>query len=106
LVLMLSPFAPHMAEELWEQLGQAGGISAARWPEHDEAVARHAEIIVPVQVNGKVRARLTVSADISDDELRGTALADPHVVRHLEGKTVRKVVITAGAARLVSVVAS
>jgi leucyl-tRNA synthetase len=106
LVLMLSPFAPHMAEELWEALGHAGGITAASWPEHDEAVARHAEITVPVQVNGKVRARLTVAADIADDELRETALADVQVMRHLAGKTVRKVVIAAGPARLVSVVAS
>jgi leucyl-tRNA synthetase len=106
LVLMLSPFAPHMGEELWEQLGHTGGVTAAGWPKHDEAVARLAEITVPVQVNGKVRGRVTVPADIGDDELQKAALADPQVARHLEGKTVRKVVVAAGAARLVSVVAS
>ncbi len=76
------------------------------WPTLRRGGRPQAEITVPVQVNGKVRARVTVPADIPDDELREAALADPQVVRHLEGKTVRKVVIAAGTARLVSVVAS
>jgi leucyl-tRNA synthetase len=102
LVRMLSPFAPHMAEELWERLGHSGGIAAAGWPSFDEAVARAEEIVIPVQVNGKVRARLTVPADTNEERLRELALADPQVVKHLEGKTVRKVVVAGG--RLVSVV--
>jgi leucyl-tRNA synthetase len=107
LVLMLSPFAPHMCEELWEQLGHPNGVVAAGWPEFDEAVARADEIVVPVQVNGKVRARLTVAADISEDALKEAALADPQVVKYLEGKTVRKVVVAGGqGSRLVSVVVS
>ena len=77
LVLMMSPFTPHMAEELWEMLGHAGGVVAAGWPTFDEAVAKADEIVVPVQVNGKVRGRLTVPADTSDDQLRELALADP-----------------------------
>jgi leucyl-tRNA synthetase len=105
LVLMLSPFAPHMAEELWEALGHTGGVVAAGWPQFQESVARAAEIVVPVQVNGKVRARLTVSADASDDQLRELALNDPQVRKHVEGKTVRKVVMAGGqAGKLVSVV--
>ena len=76
---MISPFAPHMAEELWETLGHAGGVVAAGWPAFDEAVAKADEIVVPVQVNGKVRARLTVPADTSEDQLRELALADPQV---------------------------
>ena len=107
LVLMVSPFAPHMAEELWEQLGHSGGIAAAGWPAFDPEVAKSAEIVVPVQINGKVRARLTVEADVSEDRLREAALADPQVAKHLEGKTVRKVVIAgSGAARIVSIVVS
>jgi leucyl-tRNA synthetase len=102
LVRMISPFAPHMAEELWERLGHSGGIVAAGWPAYDEAVAKADEIVVPVQINGKVRARLTVPADTSEERLRQIALSDPAVVKHLEGKTVRKVVIAAG--RLVSIV--
>jgi leucyl-tRNA synthetase len=106
LVLMLSPFAPHMAEELWEQLGHPGGVVAAGWPQFQEEVARAEEVVVPVQVNGKVRARLTVAADSSDDRLKELALADPQVLRHLEGKTVRKVVVAGGqAGRIVSIVA-
>jgi leucyl-tRNA synthetase len=103
LVRMISPFTPHMAEELWELLGHTGGIVAAGWPSFDEAVAKAEEIVIPVQINGKVRARLTVPAGTPEDRLREFALADPQVVRHLEGKTVRKVVVAAG--RLVSIVA-
>jgi leucyl-tRNA synthetase len=106
LVLMLSPFAPHMAEELWERLGHRGSVVGAGWPSFEESVAKAEEIVVPVQVNGKLRARLTVSADASDDELRELALADPQVMKHLEGKTVRKVVVAGGQARLVSIVAT
>jgi leucyl-tRNA synthetase len=106
LVLMLSPFAPHMAEELWERLGHTDGVVATGWPAFDETVAKAEEIVVPVQVNGKVRARVTVAADITEDQLREVALADSHVKKNLEGKTVRKVVVAGGAAsRLVSIVA-
>jgi leucyl-tRNA synthetase len=105
LVLMLSPFAPHMAEELWEVLGHKEGVTAAGWPQFQEAVARAQEVVVPVQVNGKLRARLTVSADTSDEQLKEAALADPQVQKHLEGKTVRKVVVAGGATgRLISIV--
>jgi leucyl-tRNA synthetase len=107
LVLMLSPFAPHMAEELWESLGHKGGIVNAGWPVYQESVARAEEIVVPVQVNGKVRSRLTVAVDATDDALRALALADPQVVRHLDGRSVRKVVIASGAqGKLVSIVAN
>jgi len=73
LVRMLSPFAPHMCEELWEALGHPGGIVAAGWPVFDKAVAKASEIVVPVQVNGKVRGRVTVPADAGDDQLREAA---------------------------------
>ena len=106
LVLMISPFAPHMAEELWELLGHSGGVTAAGWPQFQEAVARASEITVPVQVNGKVRGRLQVAADIPDEDLRAAALQDAQVARYLEGKTLRKVVIAGGASRLVSIVVS
>jgi leucyl-tRNA synthetase len=107
LVLMLSPFAPHMAEELWETLGHADGVVAAGWPAFDEAVAKAESIVVPVQVNGKVRSRLTVAVDASEDQLREMALADPQVIKHVEGKTVRKVVVAGGGpSRLVSIVVS
>jgi leucyl-tRNA synthetase len=103
LVRMISPFTPHMAEELWELLGHPDGIVAAGWPVFSEEVARAEEIVVPVQINGKLRARLTVPADTPEDRLRDLALADPQVVKHLAGKTVKKVVVAGG--RLVSIVA-
>jgi leucyl-tRNA synthetase len=106
LVLMLSPFAPHMAEELWERLGHPGGVVAAGWPEYLEAVAKADEVVVPVQINGKVRARLTVPADATDEQLREWALADPQVRKHFEGRTVRKVVVAGGQSRLISIVAA
>jgi leucyl-tRNA synthetase len=102
LVRMLSPFAPHMAEELWEALGHKDGIVAAGWPEFDEAVAKAQEIVVPVQVNGKLRGRITVPADTDEETLRGLALADPHVRPYVDGKPIKKVVVAGG--KLVSIV--
>jgi leucyl-tRNA synthetase len=102
LVVMLSPFAPHTAEELWHMLGHTGGLDKAAWPSFDPEVARAAEVVVPVQINGKVRARLTAEAGLSDDALRDRALADPTVRAHTDGKTVRKVVVAKGP--LVSIV--
>jgi leucyl-tRNA synthetase len=102
LVRMLSPFAPHTCEELWEMLGHRDGLTTATWPEFDAAVAKAEEIVVPVQVNGKVRSRLTVPAEASEKELEEMALADPAVMAHLAGKQVKKVVVAKG--RLVSLV--
>ena len=102
LVVMMSPFAPHMAEELWQMLGHPDGLVTASWPSFDPAVAKADEVVVPVQVNGKVRARLTVPAGASEDELRDLALADAAVMNYTAGKTIRKVVIAKGP--LVSVV--
>jgi leucyl-tRNA synthetase len=102
LVVMLSPFAPHTAEELWHMLGHGEDLSKASWPSFDADVARADEVVVPVQVNGKIRARLTVPAGMSDDELREAALADAGVRSHTKGKTVRQVLVAKGP--LVSVV--
>jgi leucyl-tRNA synthetase len=102
LVRMISPFTPHMAEELWERLGHAQGIVAAGWPVFNDAVARAEEVVVPVQINGKVRSRVTVAADTAEDQLRELALADPLVAKYLEGKTVKKVVVVNG--KMVSIV--
>ena len=93
LVLMLSPFTPHLAEELWEALGHRGGVVAAGWPTYDPEVARAEEIVVPVQVNGRVRARLTVATNTSDEVLRSLALEQPHVTSHTAGKQITRVVV-------------
>ncbi len=100
LVLVLSPFTPHLSEELWEQLGHHEGVVAAGWPAVDEAAAREEEIEVPVQVNGKVRARVSLPAGASEDEMREAAL---EAVRgHVAGQEIVKVVVANR--RLVSVV--
>ncbi|MCC7418151.1 MAG: leucine--tRNA ligase [Acidobacteria bacterium] len=104
LIRMLSPFAPHTAEELWSMLDEPEGLSKAMWPVFDPDVAKAAEVVVPVQVNGKVRARLTVAAGTSDEALRDAALADPAIAAHTAGRTVRRVVVAKGP--LVSVVVS
>lgn len=83
-------------------LGHETSLVAAKWPEFKADVAKADEIVVPVQVNGKVRSRLTVPAGTSDEELQKLALADPQVAKYLEGKTVKKVVVVNG--KLVSVV--
>ncbi|MBA3949024.1 MAG: leucine--tRNA ligase [Acidobacteria bacterium] len=102
LVLMLSPFAPHMAEELWQMLGHAGGVVAAGWPEFDPEAAKADALVIPVQVNGKLRGRVTVPASATQAEIEAAALADPQVQAHTAGKTVAKVIVAGG--KLVSVV--
>ena len=102
LIVMMCPFAPHTAEELWEMTGHAGGIETTRWPSFDEQVAKAEEIVVVVQVNGRVRGRLTVAAETPESELRERALADPAVRPHMEGKTVKSVVVVKG--KLINVV--
>ena len=102
LVVMLSPFAPHLAEEMWERLGHVEGLGRAVWPSFDPDVARAEEIVVPVQVNGRVRSRLTMAVDTPDEELRERALADAIVQSYTAGRTVKTVVVAKG--RLVNVV--
>ena len=91
LIRMLAPFAPHTAEEMWERLGHASDLNAATWPAYDRDVARAEEIVVPVQVNGKVRSRLTVPAEVSEQELERLALAGPAGRADAPGKAVDKV---------------
>ena len=102
LIVMLSPFAPHTMEELWQMYGHREGLIAAKWPAFDAEIARAEELEIPVQVNGKLRGVVKVPPGISDAELEKTALADANVQAHIAGKTVKKVVIVKG--RLVSIV--
>src|SRR5579884_4287206 len=101
-VLLLSPFAPHLAEELWHALGHADTLAYEPWPTFDPALTRAEEIEVPVQINGKVRLRLRVPAEINKEELEKTALADERVRQLIEGKQVRKVIVVPG--KLVNIV--
>jgi leucyl-tRNA synthetase len=102
-VRLLAPFVPHIAEELWISLGHQAPLEASGWPIWDEAALVEDEILIVVQVNGKVRGKITVPADADEAFVRTAALDDENVQRFLEGKSVRKVVVVPG--RLVSVVA-
>ncbi len=95
-VLLLSPFAPHQAEELWRTLGHPQTLAYEAWPEFDRALTKSDEIEVPVTVNGKVKARLLVPAEISEDDLKAAALADDHIREAIQGKQVRKVIVVPG----------
>jgi len=100
---MMAPVAPHIAEELWtNHLGKPYSIHQQKWPQVDEAAAREDSIEIPVQVNGKVRDRIVVAVDASEDEIRKAALASEIVQKYLEGKEPRKVIVAHG--KLVSAV--
>jgi leucyl-tRNA synthetase len=104
LVIMLAPFAPHVAEEMWEGLGHTGGLlsEARRWPIADPKLARREELEIPIQVNGKLRSRVIASPGVSEDELRTSALADEKVRALTDGHEVVKVIVVPE--RLVNVV--
>jgi leucyl-tRNA synthetase len=102
LILLLAPFAPHFAEECWERLGHTTSIFEARWPVFDPELARDAEIELVVQVNGKVRARLTVPAGLAEAEAVDRARADDVVRKFIEGREIRKAVYVSD--RLVNLV--
>ena len=96
LVLCLAPYAPHLAEELWEKLGHAPSIAEQSWPQHDEALCIDEQVELPVQVNGKVRGRVQIARDADEDQALKVVLADPTVARHLDGKKLVKVVYVPG----------
>lgn len=101
LVQLLAPFAPHMTAELWEQLGHSEALDIAAWPVWDESQTKAAQITIVVQVNGKVRAKLDMTADVSEEEAKNAALANEHV-RKFVGSEPRKVIYIAG--KLVNIV--
>ena len=100
--VVLSLIAPYVAEEMWEALGHAPSVAKASWPTVDPALLVTEAVTCVVQVQGKVRARLEVSPDISEDELRELALAEEGVVRSLAGREIAKVIVRAP--KLVSIV--
>jgi leucyl-tRNA synthetase len=103
LLPLLSPFAPHLAEELWNRLGFAGLASKQTWPTHDESLLVENEVELAVQVNGKVRERLVISKDATKEEIEKAALASAKIQETTTGQTIVKVVVVPG--KLVNIVA-
>ena len=101
-LLLLYPFVPHFSEELWERTGHDGGIEKAGWPAYDEEAATDEELLIVVQVNGKLRGRITVAADSSEESVKSIVFADDKVVSYLEGKSPRKIIYVPG--KLVNIV--
>jgi leucyl-tRNA synthetase len=100
--ILLSMVAPYVAEEMWERLGHEPSVASAAWPVVEEALLVEDSVVAVVQIQGKVRARLEVSPDITEAELEALALADPAVVRAVDGREIRKVIVRAP--KLVNVV--
>jgi leucyl-tRNA synthetase len=95
-ILILAPFAPHLAEEIWSRLGHAETLAYATWPTYDESLLVEDTIEVPVQINGKMRGKIQVAADIGKDALAEAAKSDPKIAGHLEGKIIVKEIVIPG----------
>lgn len=102
LLLLLSPFSPHIAEELWEAIGNIPSISLQRWPQWSEDLAKEEEIELVVQINGKVRAKLMIPPDMSDEAIQERTMGEPRIREMLQGRSVRKVFVVKG--KLVNIV--
>ncbi len=102
MILLLSPFAPHIAEELWQQTGEKESILKESWPVWDEEIAKEEEIELVIQINGKLRGKIMIPAGLDDDAVKEKAFADPKVQELLRGKTLKKIVVVKG--KLVNIV--
>ena len=100
--ILLAPLAPHISEELWHITGHSGSIHRSIWPIYDEAMTHDETFTLVVQVNGKVRERIEVSADITEGQARQLALANPRVASFIGENTVQKVIYVPG--KLVNIV--
>jgi len=92
MIILLAPFVPHVASELWQQLGYGSRLDQVPWPSYSAAALEEEQLLIVVQVNGKVRGKLTVPADVTQERIQTDALADPKVISFLEGKKVQRVV--------------
>jgi leucyl-tRNA synthetase len=95
-VLLLSPYAPHLAEDLWQTLGYPNSLAYHPWPTFDDSKLIESELEIPVQINGKLRAKIKIAATASKEEMEAAAKADPQIIAQLEGKTIVKTVLVAG----------
>ena len=104
LARLIAPFTPHLAEEGWTRIGGRGLVVAAPWPDYDPALAAENELVLPIQVNGKRRGEIRAPAGAAEADVQAIALGDADVQRHLEGLTVRKVIVIKD--RIVNIVAT
>ena len=91
-VFLLAPFAPYLAQEIWAELGKEGPVFRQTWPAFDPELARETDVEIPVQINGKIRARVTVPTGLDKVALEAAVRADEKVVAALEGKAIVKVI--------------
>jgi leucyl-tRNA synthetase len=103
-VLLLAPFAPHIAEEFWQRLGHDQTLAYEAWPQYDEALTQDPEVELAVQINGKIRDKIVFPADSDEETIKSLALASEKVKPHIEGKNLRKVIVIKN--RLVNIVAN
>jgi len=101
-VLILAPFAPHIAEELWERLGHTEILAYESWPEYDKELIKEKEIELAVQVNGKIKDRIVVSADADEEQIKQKALSSKKVIAAMAGKEPKKIIVIKS--RLVNIV--
>ena len=94
--LLLAPMAPHLAEELWELLGHPATLAYEPWPSYEPALLLDEEAEVPVQINGKLRAKVQVPANAGPEEVEAAARSDERIVALLAGKTIRKTIVVPG----------
>ena len=92
MIVLLAPFVPHVASELWQRLGHSESLDRVPWPSYSEAALAEEQLLIVVQVNGKVRGKITVPADMTQERIQTDALADARVIGYLDGKKVQRVV--------------
>ena len=101
-IQILAPFAPHVAEELWERLGHCDTLAYEPWPQYDPELIKEKQVELAVQVNGKVRARIVVAADADEEQIRQKALSSEKVAAAMGGREARKIIVIKS--RLVNIV--
>ena len=102
LVLLLAPMTPHIADELWEELGKTGFTIDETWPTYDSEVAKADEVEIVIQINGKVREKLVIPADSDEEAMKLIVMENAKIKSEISGKTIRKMIIVKG--KLVNIV--
>jgi len=103
LILLLSPIVPHYAEELWEALGHRSSVLLAPWPQYRKDALKEDELLIVVQVNGKLRSRFQVATNTDEETIKERALTDERILKFIGGKVIRKVIVVKN--KLVNIVA-